>query len=69
MIIGGADGSRTVRTDWLGDWGGWVPACARTREGGTQDGRPQGSPVREGEDFTPILTFPPQGGREREKGE
>ena len=28
---------------------GWVPACARTREG---------------EAFTPILAFPPQGGRE-----
>ena len=49
---GGWDGSPHPR----GQQGvGWVPAFARTRRGG-------------GEVCTPILTFPPEGGRER-KGE
>ena len=47
---------------WVAE-GGWVPACARTREGMGPRMR-EDTRTREGEAFTPILAFPPQGGRE-----
>ena len=46
----------------------YLPLDSGSGAGMTVMQRSPSARTREGVDFTPILTFPPQGGREREQG-